>query len=209
MLIPPGPTRHPMMIRATPHRIAPRMIERIPAVTRAAARIHNSSAAPELRCAATTSMVHHPPRSLLDPFTMSVSRSRELANGGPWITIAGAEGSLARSTGITVMEVSDHDRDDHTHQEYRRHRGADRAHARRSGHDGVRRLHALGPGSDGDEPELEGLLLHGPGACAQLRREHGIRLHRAGPHRDRRSRGMDGGTRPSRRCPRHRWVGPV
>src|SRR5438132_759307 len=66
MLIPPGPTRHPMMIRATPHRIAPRMIERIPAITRIAARIHNSSAAPELRCAATTSMVHHPPRSLRD-----------------------------------------------------------------------------------------------------------------------------------------------
>src|SRR5438445_11763963 len=83
MLIPPGPTRHPMMIRATPHRIAPRMIERIPAITRIAARIHNRSAAPELRCAATTSMVPHPPRPLLDPFAMSVSRSRELADGAP------------------------------------------------------------------------------------------------------------------------------
>src|SRR6266567_4759609 len=144
MLIPPGPTRHPMMIRTIPHRIAPRMIERIPAITNIVARIHNSSAAPELRCAAMISMVMTLLISSSLLFATSVSRSSELANGRSLITIAWTgEGSHARPTGINAMEVRDDDRDDHAHQEYGRHRGADPAHARGSGNDGVRRLHAL------------------------------------------------------------------
>src|SRR5690242_8779187 len=46
MLTPPGPTRQPMMINTMPASTPPRMIHTMPAITRIAAMIHSSVAAP-------------------------------------------------------------------------------------------------------------------------------------------------------------------
>src|SRR5215510_2291289 len=51
MLTPPGPTRHPMMIITMPASTPPRMIHTMPAITRIAAMIHSSVAAPPERAA--------------------------------------------------------------------------------------------------------------------------------------------------------------
>src|SRR6478735_7508069 len=51
MLTPPGPTRQPMMIITIPARTPPRMIHTMPAITRIAAMIHSSVAAPPERAA--------------------------------------------------------------------------------------------------------------------------------------------------------------
>src|SRR5947208_15257865 len=115
MLIPPGPTKHPMMIRTIPDRIAPRMIDRIPAITKIAARIHKSNAAPELRCAPMSSMVLIPSSML----STSRSRSSGVANRvGPHGHRGTGEGSRCSDRGRILLEGRGYDhREDDTDQD--------------------------------------------------------------------------------------------
>src|SRR6478735_10912612 len=56
MLTPPGPTKHPTMIITIPANTPPRMIQTMPAITRIAAMIQSSVAAPP-ESAASSSIV--------------------------------------------------------------------------------------------------------------------------------------------------------